>query len=91
MPGELANVIAGRVANLFNFRGPNFTTDAACASGLAAMSAAVRGLQAGDFDAVVTGGDRPQHGRTGVCEVLQDRRAFGHGHPTCSTPALTVS
>ncbi len=33
MPGELANVIAGRVANLFNFRGPNFTTDAACASG----------------------------------------------------------
>ena len=38
MPGELANVIAGRVANLFNFRGPNFTTDAACASGLAATS-----------------------------------------------------
>ena len=56
MPGELANVMAGRVANLFNFRGPNFTTDAACASGLAATSAAVRGLQAGDFDAVITGG-----------------------------------
>ena len=56
MPGELANVLAGRVANLFNFRGPNFTADAACASGLAAMSAAVRGLQAGDFDAVITGG-----------------------------------
>ena len=29
MPGELANIIAGRVANLFNLRGPNFTTDAA--------------------------------------------------------------
>jgi acyl transferase domain-containing protein len=56
MPGELANITAGRVANLFNFRGPNFTTDAACASGLAAMSAAVRGLQAGDFDAAITGG-----------------------------------
>ncbi|MGZ4585767.1 MAG: type I polyketide synthase, partial [Mycobacterium sp.] len=56
MPGELANVTAGRVANLFDFRGPNFTTDAACASGLAAMSAAVRGLQAGDFDAAITGG-----------------------------------
>ncbi|TMS00284.1 type I polyketide synthase [Nonomuraea basaltis] len=56
MPGELANIIAGRVANLFNFRGPNFTADAACASGLAAMSAAVRGLQAHDFDAVITGG-----------------------------------
>ncbi|HEY6947178.1 MAG TPA: beta-ketoacyl synthase N-terminal-like domain-containing protein, partial [Gemmatimonadales bacterium] len=35
MPGELANVLAGRVANLFDFRGPNFTTDAACASALA--------------------------------------------------------
>ena len=56
MPGELANVVAGRVANLFNFRGPNFTTDAACASALAAMSAAVRGLQAGDFDAAIAGG-----------------------------------
>ncbi|HEY7487177.1 MAG TPA: beta-ketoacyl synthase N-terminal-like domain-containing protein, partial [Streptosporangiaceae bacterium] len=56
MPGELANIIAGRVANLFNLRGPNFTTDAACASGLAAMSAAIRGLQAHDFDTVITGG-----------------------------------
>ena len=55
MPGELANVLAGRVANLFNFRGPNFTTDAACASGLAAMSAAVRGLRR-PFDAAITGG-----------------------------------
>src|SRR6266545_2013258 len=56
MPGELANILAGRVANLFNLRGPNFTTDAACASGLAATSAAVRGLQARDYDVVVTGG-----------------------------------
>ena len=56
MPGELANVMAGRVANLFNFRGPNFTTDAACASALAAMSAAVQGLASGDYDAVITGG-----------------------------------
>jgi acyl transferase domain-containing protein/acyl carrier protein len=56
MPGELANIIAGRVAALFNFRGPNFTTDAACASGLAGMSAAVQGLQSHAYDAVVTGG-----------------------------------
>ncbi len=56
MPGELSNVLAGRVANLFDFRGPNFTTDAACASGLAAMSAAVQGLAMGQYDAVVTGG-----------------------------------
>ncbi|HUI42247.1 MAG TPA: type I polyketide synthase, partial [Terriglobia bacterium] len=56
MPGELANCIAGRVANLFNFRGPNYTTDAACASAMAAISAAVEGLVANDFDLAITGG-----------------------------------
>ncbi|MGZ6796612.1 MAG: type I polyketide synthase, partial [Nocardioidaceae bacterium] len=56
MPGELSNVLAGRISNLFNFRGPNFTTDAACASGLAAANAAVHGLVNGDYDAVITGG-----------------------------------
>ena len=44
MPGELANVIAGRIANVFNLGGPNFITDAACASSLAALQAAVDGL-----------------------------------------------
>ena len=34
MPGELANIISGRVANVLNLRGPNFITDAACASTL---------------------------------------------------------
>src|SRR5659263_307792 len=56
MPGELANIIAGRVANLFNFRGPNFTTDAACASGLAAINSAMFGLANHEFDVAVTGG-----------------------------------
>jgi len=56
MPGELANVIAGRVANAFDLSGPNFTVDAACASSMAAVQAAVKGLQQGDFDMAVTGG-----------------------------------
>jgi acyl transferase domain-containing protein/acyl carrier protein len=56
MPGELANILAGRVANLFNFRGPSFITDAACASGLAAVSAAAEGLVDGQFDAAIAGG-----------------------------------
>ncbi|MGB5515543.1 MAG: beta-ketoacyl synthase N-terminal-like domain-containing protein, partial [Thermoanaerobaculia bacterium] len=37
MPGELANIIAGRVANLFDFHGPNYVVDAACASAMAAI------------------------------------------------------
>ena len=56
MPGELANILAGRVAALFNLRGPNFTTDAACASALAGMTAAISGLQNHHVDAVITGG-----------------------------------
>ncbi len=56
MPGELGNIIAGRVANLYNFHGPNFVVDAACASALAAIDAAIEGLENGDYDAVLTGG-----------------------------------
>ncbi len=56
MPGELGNIIAGRVANLFNLRGPNYVIDAACASGLAAMAAAIEGLINREYDAVLTGG-----------------------------------
>ena len=56
MPGELSNVIAGRISNVLNLRGPNFTTDAACASGLAALSCAVLGLNDHQYDAVISGG-----------------------------------
>lgn len=55
-PGLLANVVAGRVANRFDFGGPNLTVDAACASSLAALDLAVRELQEGRSDLVVTGG-----------------------------------
>ena len=56
MPGELSNIIAGRVANLFDFKGPNYVCDAACASALAAIDAAIDGLIDGEYDAVLTGG-----------------------------------
>ena len=56
LPGEISNIIAGRVANVFNFNGQNFVTDAACASSMAALQAAAEGLIAHRFDAVLTGG-----------------------------------
>ena len=56
MPGELANIVAGRIAALYDLKGPNFVADAACASAMAAMSAAIEGLNAHDYDAVLTGG-----------------------------------
>ena len=57
MPGELANCIAGRIANIFNFHGPNYVCDAACASAMAAISSAVEGLVAERLSTlVITGG-----------------------------------
>ncbi|MHA1777372.1 MAG: beta-ketoacyl synthase N-terminal-like domain-containing protein, partial [Promethearchaeota archaeon] len=56
MPGELSNIIAGRICNIFNLNGKNLTTDAACASSLAALDTAVKGLLFGDYDAVLAGG-----------------------------------
>ncbi|HAA03617.1 MAG TPA: beta-ketoacyl synthase, partial [Syntrophobacteraceae bacterium] len=56
LPGELANIISGRVANVFNLEGPNFTVDAACASSMAAAMNAVVALREGSIDYAVTGG-----------------------------------
>ncbi|HUR25504.1 MAG TPA: SDR family NAD(P)-dependent oxidoreductase [Candidatus Thermoplasmatota archaeon] len=56
MPGALSNVVAGRIANVFDLSGKNFTTDAACASSFAAMDAAVHTLQGKESDLVLWGG-----------------------------------
>ena len=56
MPGELANVIPGRVANVFDLHGTNFAVDAACATSLAAIDQAVNGLRMGNFDMAIAGG-----------------------------------
>jgi acyl transferase domain-containing protein len=56
MPGELTNIMAGRVAAVYNLRGPNFTTDAACASALAGVQAAVDSLVDHHYNVAMTGG-----------------------------------
>ncbi|MFJ2008315.1 SDR family NAD(P)-dependent oxidoreductase [Streptomyces chartreusis] len=55
-PGALSNVVAGRIANRFDLHGATCTTDAACASSLAALSAAVAELTTGRADLMLTGG-----------------------------------
>ncbi|MHA1432212.1 MAG: SDR family NAD(P)-dependent oxidoreductase [Candidatus Heimdallarchaeota archaeon] len=56
MPGELSNVIAGRISNVFNLRGKNMTCDAACASGLAALNIASKSLLDKECDVALCGG-----------------------------------
>ncbi|MBP6788600.1 MAG: hypothetical protein KA170_13490 [Candidatus Promineofilum sp.] len=86
MPGELANIVSGRVANILNLRGPNFITDAACASSFAAVEAAVELLTEHKVDAVLTGGvDRNMGASTFVkfCKIgalsATGTRPFGVG------------
>jgi acyl transferase domain-containing protein/NAD(P)H-dependent flavin oxidoreductase YrpB (nitropropane dioxygenase family) len=55
-PGFLTNVVAGRIARELNLNGPNYTVDAACASSLAALHAAVEQLRAGTSDMMLVGG-----------------------------------
>ena len=55
-PGLLGNVVAGRIANSFDLHGANRTTDAACASSLAALYSAVADLSLQRSDLVITGG-----------------------------------
>src|SRR5579883_1231905 len=62
--GILPNVVAGRIANRFNLGGVNFTVDAACAASLAAVYIAVRELNTGSSDMVITGRDEAQAAST---------------------------
>ena len=53
MAGQLPNVISGRIANVFNLRGPSFSIDAACASSLLALACALDSLWLGRCDMVL--------------------------------------
>ncbi len=54
--GILLNVLAGRIANRLNLGGVNFTTDAACASSLAAIYQGIAELAAKRSDLILAGG-----------------------------------
>jgi 3-oxoacyl-[acyl-carrier-protein] synthase II len=56
VPKMIANIAAGHIAIRWNLKGPNQTIVSACASGTDAIGIALRLIQAGDADAIVTGG-----------------------------------
>ncbi|MCP4678615.1 MAG: acyltransferase domain-containing protein [Deltaproteobacteria bacterium] len=69
LPGWMTNVIAGRVANKLNLRGPNFTVDSACSSGVGALIPATYQLMFGDVDMMISGGLNQQLSDTFTCGV----------------------
>lgn len=54
--GYLQNIVAGRIANIFDLWGPSYVVDGACASSLITIADSVAGLLNHEYDAVVTGG-----------------------------------
>ncbi len=54
------NVIAGMIANRLDMMGPSYIVDAACASSLIALDAAVQELVSGRCDLMLTGGTQAQ-------------------------------
>ena len=82
MPGELANVVSGRVANLLNLQGPNYATDAACASSMAAILDACRLLQNRQVDLMLAGASD----RTMDPATFAKFSAIGALSPSHSTP-----
>ncbi|MER7707821.1 type I polyketide synthase [Kitasatospora sp. NPDC097605] len=56
LAGGLANTIAGRICNHFDFKGGGFTVDGACSSSLLSVSTACDALVDGRMDVAVAGG-----------------------------------
>jgi 3-oxoacyl-[acyl-carrier-protein] synthase II len=56
IPATIANLAAGQVSMLYGFKGANFSTTSACASGAHAIGEAFRSIRHGYMDACVAGG-----------------------------------
>lgn len=56
IPKLMLNAAAGNIAIKYGFTGPNFATASACTSANHAIGAALRTIQYGDADVIVTGG-----------------------------------
>ncbi|MFY1636732.1 SDR family NAD(P)-dependent oxidoreductase [Solwaraspora sp. WMMB335] len=56
LAGGLANTIAGRVCNHFDFKGGGYTVDGACSSSLLSVATAANALANGELDAAIAGG-----------------------------------
>jgi len=72
IPKMISNAMAGQAAQRFNLQGTCFVTSSACASSSHAMGMALRSIQYGESDLVLTGGSEAattQLGLAGFCAM----------------------
>lgn len=60
----LCNMVSGHISMMFDLRGPNYTTTAACASAAVAIADACHYIQMGKSKVILTGGTE-----AGICEL----------------------
>jgi 3-oxoacyl-[acyl-carrier-protein] synthase II len=75
VPKMMLNAAGGMLAIEFGLRGPNYTVATACASATNAMGGALRDLQSGTADVIVTGGTEAALTRMGL-SAFQNIRAL---------------
>ena len=56
LTGLLGNIVASRVSNAFNLKGPSLVVDTACSSSLVSVDLAVKSILNGECDTAVAGG-----------------------------------
>lgn len=66
IPKMIADIASGHISIKFGFRGPNFTTVAACASSAVALVDAFNYIRLGKSDVIVTGGSEAPITEPGV-------------------------
>lgn len=83
IPKLMLNAAGGNISIRFGLRGPNYTVATACASATNAMGDALKAIQYGDADVMVTGGSEAAMTRMGLA-AFQNMRALSEreGDPT---------
>lgn len=80
IPMMIIDMCAGLISMRFNFKGPNYATVSACASGAQAISDAFRIIQRGEADVMITGGSEASITPTSLAGFCSARAISTRNH-----------
>lgn len=80
IPMMIIDMCAGLISMRFNFKGPNYATVSACASGAQAISDAFRIIQRGEADVMFTGGSEASITPTSLAGFCSARAISTRNH-----------